>query len=102
MIATLVPVPAGIIAERRVVAHLREYGATWPGKTMGYAPARRTHARALARLRSTGVVQGNDAALWLDEAAWQAHRSNRRKRALAIAAMGAAAAGIAAFTTLRG
>ena len=93
--------PARVIAERRVVAHLREYGAVSPEKTMGYAPGRWSHARALARLRDVGVVKGADNALWLDEAAWDDRRGKRRKRALALLALGVVSAGIAGLTTLR-
>lgn len=94
--------PTRLISERRVVAHLREYGAVSPEKTMGYVPRRFAHARALARLRDVGVVKGADNALWLDETEWEARRGKRRKRALALLALGAVSAGIAAVTTLRG
>ena len=98
----MVVVPARVIAERRVAAHLREYGAVSPDRAMGYAPVRFTHARALARLRDVGVVKGETNALWLDETEWGARRGKRRKRALALLALGAVSAGIAAVTTLRG
>ena len=54
-------VPVSAIAERRMVEHLRRYRAVRPEKTMGYAPIRWSHARALARLRETGVVKGRTA-----------------------------------------
>ena len=95
-------IPPRLIAERRVAAHLREYGAVSPEKTMGYAPLRFSHARALARLRDIGVVKGADNALWLDEIAWDERRGKQRKRTLALLALGAVSAGIAAVTTLRG
>ena len=95
-------VPSRLIAERRVAAHLREYGAISPERTMGYAPARWSHARALARLRDVGVVKGVDNALWLDETEWDARRGKRRKRAVALLALGVVSAGVAALTTLRG
>lgn len=98
----MVVVPVHIIAERRVVAHLRRYGAVSPDRTMGYAPVRWSHARALARLREAGVVQGSSGAMYLDEAAWELRRSKRRKRALTILAVGGVGATIAALTTLRG
>ncbi len=94
--------PPRLIAERRVAAHLREYGAVTPDKPMGYAPARFSHARALARLRDAGVVKGADNALWLDETEWDARRGKQRTRAFALLALGAVSAGIAAVTTLRG
>lgn len=95
-------VPPRLIAERRVAAHLREYGAVTPDKTMGYAPVRWSHARALARLRDVGVVNGADGALWLDETAWDERRGKQRKRTLALLALGALSAGIAGITTFRG
>lgn len=95
-------VPLSVIAERRVAAHLREYGALSPERSMGFAPARWSHARALARLRDAGVVKGADNALWLDETEWDARRGKRRKRALVLLALGAVSAGIAAVTTSRG
>lgn len=98
----MVVVPVHIIAERRVVAHLRSYGAVSPDRTMGYAPVRRSHARALTRLRETGVVQGSSGAMHLDEAAWELRRSKRRKRVLTVLTVGAVGAAIAALTTLRG
>lgn len=90
------------MAERRVVEHLRKYRAVRPEKTMGYAPMRWTHSRALARLREAGVVKGVAGALWLDEAAWEERRAKRRKRALTILAVGGVGAAIATLTTLRG
>ncbi len=93
--------PPRLIAELKVVAHLREYGAVTPARTMGYAPLRFGHARALARLRDVGVVKGADNALWLDEAAWNDRRARQRKHGLALLAVSAAGAGIAALTTLR-
>lgn len=94
--------PVRVIAERRVAEHLRRYGAVCPDKAMGYAPARFTHARALARLRDVGVVKGAGNALWLDEVAWDDRRGKRRKRALALLALGAVSAGIAGLATWRG
>lgn len=94
-------VPVSPIAELRVVEHLRRYRAVTPARTMGYAPMRWTHARALARLRETGVVKGPDGALYLDEAAWEERRGKRRKRALMVLSVGAVGAVIAAVTTLR-
>jgi hypothetical protein len=91
-----------VIAERRVAAHLRSYGAVSPDKTMGYAPLRWSHARSLARLRDLGVVKGESGALWLDEIAWDERRGKQRKRTLALLALGAVSAGIAALTTWRG
>lgn len=94
--------PPRLIAERRVTAHLRSYGAVSPDRTMGYAPVLWNHARALARLRDVGVIKGADNALWLDEIAWDQRRGKQRKRTLALLALGAVSAGIAALTTLRG
>lgn len=94
--------PVRVIAENRVVAHLREYGAVSDKKPMGYAPGRYSHARALARLRAAGVIKGEGGALYLDEAAWTAHRRKRRQRIAITAGVAAAAAAMAALTTLRG
>lgn len=94
--------PPRLIAEGRVAAHLRAYGAVSSDKTMGYAPARWSHARALAGLRDVGVVKGADGAIWLDETEWQARRVQRRKRALALLALGIVSAGIAAAATFKG
>lgn len=94
--------PARGIAERRVAEHLKSYGAVTPGKAMGYAPVRFSHARALARLRDVGVVKGEGNALWLDEIAWDHRRGKRRKRALVLLALGVVSAGIAGLTTFRG
>ena len=93
--------PIRPIAENRVVAHLRQYGAVTDKKPMGYAPSRLTHARALRRLREAGVVKGVDGALYLDEAAWDARRGKRRRRAIAMLAVAGAGAALAALTTLR-
>lgn len=97
----MVVVPTGVIAERRVAAHLRRYGAVSAAKPMGYAPGRWADARALERLRDAGVVKGPTSALWLDEAAWDDRRVRRRKRAMVVLAVGAVGASIAALTTLR-
>ena len=94
--------PVRVIAERRVTEHLRRYGAVSPERTMGYAPARWSHARALARLCDLGVVKGADNALWLDETAWDDRRGKRRKRMLGLLALAVISAGIAGLTTLRG
>lgn len=94
--------PPRLIAERRVAAHLRGYGAVSPERTMGYAPGRWSHARALARLRDVGVVKGTGGALWLDEIAWDERRGKQRRRALALLALGAVSAAIAGIATLRG
>lgn len=94
--------PPRMIAERRVAAHLCEYGAVHPDRTMGYAPARWSHARALARLRDQGVVKGAAGALWLDEIAWAERRGKQRKRTLALLALGVVSGAIAAVTTFRG
>lgn len=95
--------PVSAIAERRVVAHLRRYGAVTPDKPMGYVPLRFAHKRALARLRRAGVVRGENAALWLDEQAWAQRRTRRRRRALSLAtAVAVAGAALALFSTLRG
>lgn len=98
----IVTPPIPVIAENRVVAHLREYGAVSERKPMGYAPSRLTHRRALQRLRAAGVVKGADGALHLDEAAWETRRSKRRRRAFAVIAVAGAGAALAALTTLRG
>lgn len=98
----MVVVAVSLIAERRVMDHLRRYRAVTPNKPMGYAPIRRTHARALARLREAGVVKGTDGALYLDERAWEDRRARRRKRALTLLAVGGVGAALAALTTLRG
>ena len=94
--------PVRVIAERRVVEHLRRYGAVTPDKPMGYAPIRWSHASALARLRAADVVKSGDGGLWLCESAWDLRRGQRRKRVLTLLALGAVSAGIAALTTLRG
>ena len=94
--------PPRLIAERRVAAHMREYGAVHPDRTMGFAPGRWSHARALARLRDVGVVKGVDNALWLDETAWAERRGTQRKRTLALLALGVVSAGIAGLATFRG
>lgn len=93
--------PVRPIAENRVVAHLREYGAVSERKPMGYAPVRFTHKRALQRLRAAGVVKGADGALYVDEGAWDAHRRARRRRAIATLAVAGAGLALAALTTLR-
>lgn len=97
----IVTPPIALIAERRVVDHLREYGAISERKSMGYAPSRLTHRRALQRLRAAGVVKGADGAIYLDQAAWDARRSQRRKRALTVVAVAGVGAALAALTTLR-
>lgn len=94
--------PTRLIAERKVAAHLREYGAVSPSRTMGYAPLRYNHARALARLRELDVVKGEGGALWLDENAWAEHRDRQRKRVLTLLALTAVSGAIAAVTALRG
>lgn len=96
------PLPTGLIVERRVVAHLRRYGAVHPSRAMGFAPARRGHARSLARLRAAGVVQGEPGAMWLDEPAWGARCARQRRRALALVAIAGVSLGIAGLTHLRG
>lgn len=92
---------ARAIAERRVADHFLSAGATAPERAIAHAPERWARIRALARLRDLGVIRGADGALWLDETAWHDRRGTRRKRALALLALGAVSAAIAGAATLR-
>lgn len=97
----MVGIPAKAVAERRVAGHFIDEGATTPERAIPFTPSRWPRARALARLRDLGIVHGPDGALWLDEDAWHDRRGTRRKRAIALLALGAVSAGIAGLTTLR-
>lgn len=97
----MVGVSAGAIAERRVAEHFLTAGATSSDRAIPYAPERWARIRALARLRDLAVIHGTDDALWLDETSWHDRTGTRRKRALALLALGAVSAGIAGMTTLR-
>lgn len=72
-------------AERKVVEALRAQGATHPG---GAAPlaVRGMSARAMRRLARGRVIHavtsGGAEIWWLDEAAYEQFRSDRRSRAL--------------------
>ena len=94
-------VPVRLIAERRVAFEFFDNGALSADSAIAYAPERWSRARALARLRDLGVVKGFVGALWLDEIAWDARTGKRRKRALALLALGAVSAGIAGLVSLR-
>lgn len=97
----MIVIPAKAIAEKRVAGHFIAEGATSPEHAIAVVSLRWPRARALARLRDLGIVHGPEGALWLDLDAWQDRRGTRRKRALALLALGAVSAGIARLTTLR-
>ena len=94
-------IPARLIAERRVAGHFLDHVAVSPDTAIAYDPERWSRARALARLRDLGVVKLSDSGLYLDEIAWDARTGKRRKRALALLALGAVSAGIAGLVSFR-
>lgn len=95
MIAPAPVVPPILIAERRVVRHLREAGALSAATATAFTPERRLHRKALAKLQGKGAAKAGPAGtLWLDEPAYAAMRGKRRKLAGAI--LGATVAALAA------
>lgn len=72
-------------AERRVVEALRSQGATNPGSAAPLA-VKGLSARAVRRLARGRVIHavkdGGAETWWLDEAAYEQYRSDRRSRAL--------------------
>jgi hypothetical protein len=90
-------IPVRPMAERRVVQHFRDVGAVSMADAIVYAPARLNRQRAFDRLKGANVLKTDGQGRWyLDEQAWDRHRSDRRTRVvltmLAVAAAGAFAA----------
>ena len=89
--------PVRPLAERKVAQHFLDAGATSMADAIAFAPARPSRQRAFDRLKGADILRTDGEGLWwLDEDAWQRHRSNRRTRVvltmLAVAAAGAFAA----------
>lgn len=83
-------VPPIIHAEHRVARRLRGAGATQLGAAQPVPEGRAIDGRALDRLITAGAVRdAGGGRFYLDEAAYQAYRGERRKRAMiALAAIG--------------
>lgn len=83
--ATAAAIAASKRAERKVVEALRSQGATNPGNAAPLA-VNGLSARALRRLARGRVIHaiksGGAETWWLDEAAYEQFRSDRRSRAL--------------------
>ncbi|GLC24182.1 hypothetical protein [Roseisolibacter agri] len=84
-------------AERRLVERLRSAGALTPAHAVPIISDAPPDRRRLARLVRAGAVHETPHGYWLEEAAYAAHRENRKRSAALVllgAALAAAAAGI--------
>ncbi|MBI1401587.1 MAG: hypothetical protein GC147_00040 [Porphyrobacter sp.] len=91
--------PVRPIAERRVVDHFLDEGATSMADAIAFAPTRPSRVRAFERLKGADVLRTDGKGKWwLDEARWDRRRSGRRTRVV-LAMLAVAAAG--AFAALR-
>jgi len=95
--ATVVAIAAAR-AERRLVERLRTAGALTPAHAVPIISDALPDRRRLARLVRAGAVHETPHGYWLEEAAYEAHRENR-KRSLALVLVGAAMAAAAAALT---
>ena len=87
-------------AERRLVDRLRSAGALTPAHAVPIISDAPPDRRRLARLVRAGAVHETPHGYWLEEAAYEAHRENR-KRSAALVLVGAALATVAAALTAR-
>ncbi len=87
-------VPVRPIAERKVVRHFLEAGATSMADAIAYEPSFLPRERAFERLKGLDILRTDGKGKWwLDESRWEDRRANRRTRALfAMLAVGVAAA----------
>jgi len=90
-------VPIRPIAERKVAEHFFDAGAVSMADAIPYAPTRPSRQRAFERLKGADILRTDGKGKWwLDDAAWDTRRSNRRTRAVwALLAVGVAAAAAA-------
>jgi hypothetical protein len=89
--------PVRPMAERRVVRHFFDVGAVSMADAIAFAPNGASRQHAFERLKGANVLKTDGQGRWyLDEQAWDRHRSDRRTRVvltmLAVAAAGAFAA----------
>ena len=87
-------------AERRLVDRLRSAGALTPAHAVPIISDAPPDRRRLARLVRAGAVHETPHGYWLEEAAYEAHRENR-KRSAALVLVGAALATVAAAVAAR-
>jgi len=71
-------------AEREIIEHLRESGATTPDRATSLPELRPLGRRRLERLVSAHVVNEAPNGYWLDETAYADYRSDRRTLAFVI------------------
>ena len=92
-------VPVRPLAERKVAAHFLEAGAISMADAIVFDPVRPSAWRVFERLKGCDICRTDGKGQWwIDEARWNARRSDRRARAVfALLAVGAAAA----FAALR-
>ena len=69
---------AAIRAERQIVDHLRDVGATSPDRAVPLPEMRFVGQRRLARLVAAQVVREDRRGYWLDEPMYAGYRSDRR------------------------
>lgn len=74
-------------AERQIVAHLRDAGATTPERATSLPEMRPLGRRRLERLISARVVLETSRGYWLDETAYADYRSDRRTIVIVIMAI---------------
>lgn len=87
-------------AEHRLVDRLRSAGALTPAHAVPIISDAPPDRRRLARLVRAGAVHETPHGYWLEEAAYEAHRENR-KRSAALVLVGAALATVAAAMAAR-
>ncbi|HVS00345.1 MAG TPA: hypothetical protein VMW27_27205 [Thermoanaerobaculia bacterium] len=82
-----VPIPSIIAAQivrtdRKIVRDLRDAGATTSERATLLEPGRHLRRRRIKRLEGIGAVRRAGDRYYLDEAAWEAYQSRRRRRIL--------------------
>ncbi|WP_150124950.1 hypothetical protein [Tsuneonella mangrovi] len=82
------PVPAGAIAERRVVEQFIAADALRPSDAIEFKSIFSRRLRAFERLKQGGVIKSATGGWYLDEDAWTERRSKRRKRAALLVGAG--------------
>jgi hypothetical protein len=65
-------------AERHLIAHLRDAGATTPERATPLPPMHHLGRRRLTRLVGARVIHETRTGYWLDEPAYQNYRADRR------------------------
>lgn len=87
-------VPVIVRHQKRIVAALRDAGATNPARAVALESLAVHDGQALAILRRHEIVRDvGDQRLWFDQAAWEEHEARRTRLAISIAIVAATLVG---------